>query len=225
MIDFSKLLFLPLDIPPPPDVTRYFDIADNKDFLIDNYRNCRHLPIMTVNRKTGNYNYTNVGKEIPELVNWLETHIFNWADRGDVVIITTQPNELNPLHIDCSPEKFAKTIQHKFRYVFRGRIDTLHFEHNDGIVTPNHIDLPFVMSGKWPHYMLNGNNIKYTLALGAPWDPTLSDARYIQLLQRSYDLYKNYYKSFDSLLLKDGWFSLFEKGRGYEDQIKIYLNN
>jgi hypothetical protein len=123
-IDFSKLLYLPLDIPNPPNVIDSFNRATDSEFLIDNYRNCKHLPIFKVDRKTGKYNYTTVGKDLTELADWLENEIFSWADPGDVVIITTQPNELNPSHIDCSPKKFANTIQHKFRYVYQGKIDT-----------------------------------------------------------------------------------------------------
>lgn len=224
MIDYSKLLYLPLDLPNPPNVTEEFSKAVDEDFLIDNYRNCRHLPIYKVDRQTGKSDYTEIGKQITALADWLENEIFTWADPGDVVIITTQPNKLNPSHIDCSPQKFASTIQHKFRYVFQGRIDTLHFEHASGITTPEHIDAPFIMSGKWPHHMLNTNNIKYTLALGAPWDPTLSDERYVKLLDRSYEKYHDLYLSYDGLQLRAGWTDLFEKGRGYEEQIEKYLD-
>lgn len=223
-IDFSKLLYLPLDIPNPPNAVAEFSNAVDSDFLIDNYRNCKHLPIFKVDRKTNKYDYTEIGKNMPALADWLENEIFSWADRGDVVIITTQPNELNPSHIDCSPKKFANTIQHKFRYVCQGKIDTLNFEHSKGITTPEHIDASFIMSGKWPHHMLNTNNIKYTLALGAPWDPKLNDLRYVSLLEKSYEKYKRFYLSYDQMRLRENWVDLFEQNRGYEVEIEKYID-
>lgn len=108
--------------------------------------------------------------------------------------------------------------------MFQGKIDTLHFEHSDGLVTPTNIDVPFIMSGKWPHHMQNTNNIKYTLALGAPWDASLDDTAYMDLLTRSYEKYGEHYLSFDGLNLRQGWTDLFEKGRGYEEQVERCIN-
>jgi hypothetical protein len=226
MIDFNKLLYLPLDINNPPlSSIEKFNLANKNDFFLDEYRNCKHLSIFRVNRETNKGDYTEIGKQIPELIDWLENEIFSWADRGNVVIITTQPGELNPSHIDCSPSKFIKTNQHKFRYVFQGRIDTLHFEHSKGTVTPTHIDTPFIMSGKWPHHMLNTDNVKYTLAFGSPWEPDINDHKYAELLDRSYEKYKEYYLSYEKLKLKDGWIDLFEKLPNYKEEIEQYITN
>jgi hypothetical protein len=224
MIDFNKLLYLPLDIKNPPlSAIEKFNLADKSNFFDDTYRNCKHLQIFRVNRETKTYYYTDLAKQIPELIEWLETEIFSWADRGNVVIITTQPGELNPSHIDCSPKKFVTTNQHKLRYVFQGRIDTLHFEHSKGVVTPAHVNSPFIMSGKWPHHMLNTNTIKYTLAFGSPWEPSLDDPKYLDLLTRSYEKYKDYYQSYENLKLNHNWVNLFEKVHDYEEEIKQYI--
>ena len=79
------------------------------------------------------------------------------------------------------------------------------------------------MSGKWPHAMLNEQNQrKYTLAIGAPWEPELNNIAYKKLLERSYEKYHDYYMGFDNYQLKDGWQDLFE------DKYKIdlpYLND
>lgn len=103
MIDFSKLLYLPLDLPPPPNLSESFDTAGPECFFEDSYRNCKHLHIFMNDKKKGKSEYTTFGKSVPSLMDWLENFVFSWAGRGDVVVITTQPNELNPPHIDCSP--------------------------------------------------------------------------------------------------------------------------
>ena len=51
---------------------------------------------------------------------------------------------------------------------------------------------------------------KYTLALGSPWEPTLIDEKYISLLKRSYDKFKDYYISINNLNLPNNYEDLFE---------------
>ena len=72
--------------------------------------------------------------------------------------------------------------------------------------------------------MLNTNNIKYTLALGAPWDPKLNDLRYVSLLEKSYEKYKRFYLSYDQMRLRENWVDLFEQNRGYEVEIEKYID-
>jgi hypothetical protein len=74
------------------------------------------------------------------------------------------------------------------------------------------VDQPFIINGKWPHCMLNTTNKrKYTLALGSPWEPTLTDKKYISLLERSYNKFKDYYIAVDNLSLPDNYKELYEE--------------
>ena len=205
-MDFSKLLYLPLDIPNPPDVTEVLDTISYSDMYVDTYRNCHHIPLMD---QKGNW--LPLSERVPELVDWCEEHLFTWTDRARIMIITTQPGEKNPPHIDCSPEKFS-TWQHKFRYVLQGRTDSLFFIHKDNTERVPQLDKPFIMSGKWPHAMHNDSDkVKYTFALGAPWEPSQHDEKYINMLQKSYNKYKNNYLEYHESNLIADYESLYEE--------------
>ena len=142
---------------------------------------------------------------------YLEEHIFPWSQRASVVIITTKPGDFNAPHIDCSPNKF-NTLQHKFRYVLQGNVSDLEFITKEKKLRVHEINQPFIISGKWPHTMLNTTNKrKYTLALGSPWEPTLVDEKYISLLKKSYNKFKDYYISINKLKLPDNYEDLYEE--------------
>ena len=206
MIDFSKLQFLPIDMPNPPDVEDVLDTISFEEMNTDEYRNCFHIPLMD-----GEGEWLPVASKVPELVDWAEKHLFTWAGRGRIMIITTLPGKHNPPHIDCSPERF-ETWQHKFRVVLRGNVDDLSFISRSGTTSVPNINKPYMMSGKWPHEMHNTyNGIKYTFALGAPWEPEANDKSYIDMLERSYNKYKDYYMSFDNLELPENVNDLYEK--------------
>ena len=202
---FEKLLFLPLDIPNPPNVCDFWDTLDDRELLKDEYRTCHHIPIMD-----SKGNYTEIGYYTPELILWLEDHVFTWAERSRIMIIRTEPHKENAAHIDCSPEKF-NTLQHKMRYVFQGNVNSLYFIHKTGVKRPKQINAPYMMSGKWPHAMNNNSDKrKYTLALGAPWEPDPSNIKYKQILEKSYNKYKDYFIDYEDLNLPSNWKTLFE---------------
>ena len=213
---FEKLIFLPVDIPNPPNVSEFWDTLEDKDLYRDDYRTCHHVPIMD---RDGNF--TEIGKQTPELIDWFENYVFNWAERSRVMIIRTEPRKHNAPHIDCSPSKFD-TLQHKFRYVFQGKVETLYFIHKDGEARPKPIDKPYLMSGRWPHAM--DNNIdtrKYTLALGAPWEPSLDDEKYFKIIKQSYEKYSDYFIDHSKWKLPVNWKNLFESK--YENQLEHFL--
>lgn len=213
MTDFNKLLYLPLDLPNPPGNPALWDTFTDDMFYVDNYRSCRHIGILLNGEFTKESTYT------PELVEWIKEYILPIADIVPrIMIITTEANDFNAPHIDCSVKKFV-TNQHKLRYVFQGTVDSLYFIHKDGTEHPKQIDAPFAMSGKWPHAMLNNQpQRKYTLAIGAPWEPELNNPAYRNLLERSYKKYHDYYMGFDKYALASGWQDLFE------DKYKIDLS-
>lgn len=205
-IDYSKLLFLPLDIPNPPNVSKILDSFEYDEMLKDNYRKCYHIPLMD-----GDGKWLNNSSKLYELVNWCEEHLFSWAQKSRIMIITTPSGGFNPYHIDCSPKKF-NTWQHKFRYVLRGNVDSLHFLCSKNKHNAPQIDKPFIMNGKWPHAMSqNYHKTKYTLALGSPWEPNQSDEKYINMLDKSFKKYHEYYLSHDELSLPKNYSEMFEK--------------
>ena len=211
-MNIEKLLYLPLDLPAPSrEVIKELDKIPYEEMSIDHYRTCYHIPITRGNKRSMKYNWVSLTEHLTSLHEYLEEHIFSWSQRARVVIITTKPGNLNAPHIDCSPENF-NTLQHKFRYVLQGNVSDLEFITKEKNLRVHEIDQPFIISGKWPHTMLNTTNKrKYTLALGSPWEPTLDDVDYMLLLKKSYDKFKNYYISVDNLNLPDNYEDLYEE--------------
>ena len=114
MINFSNLIYLPVDVPnPPKGAVEFFDTIDYEDMIVDTYRTCHHIPIMD---KDGTF--SSEAKEVKGLVEWFENEIFTWSMPARMRIITTPPGGHNACHIDCSPDRIG-TWQHKFRYVFQ----------------------------------------------------------------------------------------------------------
>ena len=209
MMNIEKLLYLPLDLPSPSrEVIEELDKIPYEEMSIDHYRTCYHIPIMRGNKTSMKYEWVS---HLTSLHEYLEEHIFPWSQRARVVIITTKPGDLNAPHIDCSPEKFD-TLQHKFRYVLQGNVSDLEFITKEKNLRVHEVDQPFIISGKWPHSMLNTTNKrKYTLALGSPWEPLVTDEIYTSVLNKSYDKFKDYYISYDNLSLPDNYDTLFEE--------------
>jgi len=223
----ENLLYLPLDIPNPPmHEIEVFDDIDVKDFYRDNYRTCWHIPLHTDHEVKGQYQWTPFGNKVPELKKWIENNIFPMSGGTRVTFICTRPGDKNAPHIDCSPDKF-ETIQHKFRFVMEGKVDDLIFlGKDDKKVKPSNLKKSFMMAGNWPHEMENTHNgKKYTLAIGAPWEPGLDDPKYVDLIKRSYEKYSEHYIGNDDLELVDNWPELFEHyEKGIQKSISDYWN-
>lgn len=211
MYDINNIAYLPLDIESPPlTCLDYLNKVDLNSLLRDDYRNCYHVPLMLVD-KTKTFNWTHFADLMPELKNWCYDVLFPITGHSRIMIITTPPGQSNPPHIDCSPGKFH-LLQHKIRYVLQGNIGDLIFLTKTGdLKISSPVDKPFVMSGKWPHYMTNNSNsFKFTLAFGSPWDANISDFKYTELLYRSIEKYKNNFLSTESKELPTNYKSLFE---------------
>jgi hypothetical protein len=204
---YEKLLFCPINFPPPPaEIVGIFDEIPYDRMKEDVYRNCFHIPILT-----SDYKWTEFSDLVPELKLWLEEHIFDWC-YGKIMVITTPPGALNPLHIDCAPHEMF-TPQHKFRVVLQGETSTLKFVTKNGDMSVPNIDRPFIMSGNWPHYMHNqSDKRKYTIAIGKPWLPSINNARYRSILDDGMRSFEPSLRSFDSYddLPKD-YYLFFEK--------------
>lgn len=198
MIDKKDMLFMPLDIETPPSIDcSYIDSLSKEHFWEDAYRNCTHLPIHH-NYADGTWFFTDY---FPELNEWLKNTILPLTGPTRVVIICTPPGDTNPLHIDSNPDDFDK-LQHKIRYVYRGNVDDLVFTTKNEEVRVPQIDEPFIMEGAWPHWMTNtSDKTKYTLAVGAPWQPDDNDETYSSLFSSSYNKYKEFCISSEKLEL------------------------
>ena len=201
----NDLAFLYLDLPKfnttPDLIERLEKIVDQNSFD-DKFRNCRHIPIYVSGGDTlqnkGGLQWSKESEQLPEIVEYIKKNIQPWApDLGRIVIISTLPGEKNPTHIDCSRKNFANnTLEHKFRVVLRGQTDNLYFNGQDETyhIKENLLQQPFIMSGAWPHTMVNlDKTIKFTLAMGSPWDVDKDNLQYDKLLLRSLANYKSSY--------------------------------
>jgi len=216
MRDFSKLIFLPLDMLPPPDISKALDEIngegiDEQNMVTDNYRVSPSIILMT---KKGEW-LPGMKDKIPEFVDWAENELFSWADPSQMVVITTPAGDSMAPHIDCSPKMFTNTWQHKFRCVIRGNTDTLRYIKKDGYeFVPDCGNKPYVIKGSWPHDMHNDFPLtKYTLCLGAPWEPDIENVRYMEMLDQSYKVNKDQYLSYDDWELPTDFRELFNKDR------------
>jgi len=213
MKDFSKLIFLPLDMLPPPDISDTLDEyleegIDGYNMVEDTYRISPSIILMTPQGE-----WLPISKKIPEFVNWAEKELFSWTARSQLVVITTAPGKAMATHIDCSPHKFTNTWQHKFRYVIRGNTSDLKYIKDDGeAYVPTCENTPYIIKGSWPHTMHNtASQTKFTLCLGAPWEPNIDDQPYMEMLERSYKINSEKYISYDDWKLPDNFRDFFNE--------------
>jgi hypothetical protein len=168
---FARVNFALLD--KAAAAKQILDIPDKFSFW-DVYRNTKMIPLMSKggmvasNSIPGEFNWTAHAPKI--ITDWFDTVVFPWmGTKARVMALLTQPNFPNYEHIDCDPPEL-NTRQHKFRIVLQGRTDTLYFITDKGNVPAPEIDGAFIMDGGWPHGMINTTDeVKVTLALGAPW--------------------------------------------------------
>jgi hypothetical protein len=145
----------------------------------DRYRNISMIPLMTKSGEAGRYGTDNKNNGelgwvsyTPKIISsWFDEVVFPWiGGKGRIMALLTHPGEQNNEHIDCDRHQL-NTLQHKFRLVIQGKTSTLYFITDKGHVRPPDVDGAFIMDGGWPHGMNNfTDEIKITLALGAPWN-------------------------------------------------------
>ena len=205
----KDLAFLYLDLPvfPTSDflIKKLEKIVEEDGNFKDDFRNCRHIPIYVtdgndIKNTNADKKWSKQSEQLPEVKLYIEKYIKPIVNNlGRIVIICTKPGEKNPTHIDCSRKNFYNnTLEHKIRVVIRGQTNNLYFNEEDKncYIKENLIGQPFVMSGSWPHTMVNEDSrMKFTLAMGSPWKAEEMNSNYIKLLERSYIKYKNSYIS------------------------------
>lgn len=214
MTDFTKLLYLPLDIPPMTDVDLSYLSTLSLDEITrlggrDSYRDCWIVGIKSLQNE-----WRDMVNNFPGMRDYLEKEIIPYFGDSRITIIVTPPGGKHNLHIDCSPKQFNDTVKlpHKYRQVLQGNVSDLEFINTDGSVFPQEISSSFMMNGKWPHTMHNTHSeMKYTLAVGIPWLADLvNDKKYVELLERSYEKYKEYYIEYDNTKLLPDYANLYE---------------
>ena len=177
----DNILFATIDSIPILDkqqAAKEILALDNSLSFWDSYRGIRMVSLMSknggstisgvTNKQDGEFVWTTFAPKV--IVDWFEEHVFPWlGTRARVMALITLPGASNKEHIDCSLHEL-NTQQHKFRMVLQGRTDTLYWITDKGNVFAPYTDKAFIMDGGWPHGMTNStNDIKVTLALGAPW--------------------------------------------------------
>ena len=189
---YYGILWTPIDLENPPVPDR--KILDGiTDLLEDDYRDCKHIPLMI---KTGQYHdydkyiyHSNITL-MPDLKEWIDNILIPFlGHKSRMVIIKTPKDAENKIHIDCT-EDAMDLLQHKIRYVMHGKVSDLEFIGENCNIKPAEIDAPFIMDGSWPHKMKNtSGDTKYTFAVGSPWQPEMTK-EYQSFLKRSANKYK-----------------------------------
>jgi hypothetical protein len=162
----------------------------------NDYRHTKMIPLMTKggqgqkqgsdNKREGDFDWTSYAPQV--IIDWFEDYVFPWlGGRYRVMALITQPGEANNEHIDCDRDEL-NTLQHKFRIVLQGNTNTLYWLTRNGNVAAPDTEKAFIMDGGWPHGMINTTDeIKVTLALGAPWIGNETYGDDITILQRRQD--------------------------------------
>ncbi len=224
----SELLYLPLDLPNPPKYffNRLISDIDNNEFhshtiktilepsinngYFDAYRNSEIIHLCD---REGNFlPVVKQYQDNTDMEDWFK-EIWQYFQPTRAAVTITFPGDIVPYHIDCSPTMFH-TVQHKIRYIIRCDQKLDFGLNNNKTASPPcpWIDTPFVFSGKWPH-TLNNNSDKnvYIFTMGAPWEAKLHDTKYIELLNKSYQKYKDDYMSMRNLELPMNYFTYYEE--------------
>ena len=168
-------------------------VPDNFWFW-DNYRATNMLPLMTKKSIPGQRGSSNMrdgefewlAYTPPIIKDWFENHVFPWMGmKTRIMALKTVPKFSNLEHIDCKAHEVGSR-QHKFRIVLKGQTDTLYFKTTQGDIAVPSIEEPFLMDGGWPHGMTNyTDDVKVTIAAGAPWTGLDNYSNVESLLKRS----------------------------------------
>ena len=182
MIPADNLMFASINLPilDKDQAAKEILAIDEKYRFWDPYRNIGMISLMTKNGEAGRMgsdNRINNGEfswveYTPKcVVDWFEDIVFPWAgSKARIMALLTKSGAENNEHIDCDRNELH-TRQHKFRIVLQGKTSTLYFITSEGNIRPPDIDGAFIMDGGWPHGMNNStDDIKVTLAMGAPWN-------------------------------------------------------
>jgi hypothetical protein len=196
MIEPNDILFASVNLPILDKKTASKEILNlNSSYWFwDEYRATNMLPLMTKGAIAGSLGSDNYRPGefhwlpyTPEIIReWFEHYVFPWmGQKTRIMALVTKPDFKNNEHIDSTLDEVGSR-QHKFRIVLQGNTDTLYFKTNKGDISSPKIEEPFIMDGSWPHGMYNyTEEIKVTLAAGAPWNGNESYSNIDVLLKKS----------------------------------------
>jgi len=206
----SDILFAKVDLPILDKIKATTEILsiNKKLWFWDRYRSTHMLSLMTRDSKIGELGSSNFREGdfgwteyTPTIIkDWFEDVVFPWmGSKTRIMALRTAPQFSNYEHID-SLENEIGTRQHKFRVVLQGKTSTLYFKTKNGDLFVPDIQEPFIMDGSWPHGMSNTTDeVKLTLAAGAPWDGLNEYNNISTLLKKSeYSLPDNIKKYFQT---------------------------
>jgi len=176
----SDLLFASIDIPilNKEQATKEILALPSQVSWWDSYRYTKMIPLSTRGGSTGQEGTSNFREGEFQWVNYAPKVITEWFDnivfpfigmKARVMALITEPGVSNYEHIDCQPREL-NTLQHKLRIVLQGKTSTLYFITEQGNIHVPDVYGAFLMDGGWVHGMTNDTDqVKVTLALGAPW--------------------------------------------------------
>lgn len=169
MLPAGNILFAKLNVPVLDKqlaVQQFEDLKGHGAFW-DKYRGMYLTPLML---RTDSQQFEWAEYAPSSIVEWAEEVLFPFVGmRSRIMVLNTPAGTANNEHIDCNRTEL-NSLQHKFRIVLRGTVESLYFITKTGNHSPPNIDEGFIMDGGWPHGMINtGNESKLTLALGFPW--------------------------------------------------------
>jgi hypothetical protein len=180
----NSLTYINLTTLNLPDI----DISelDNVEWFYVNFQGALMCSLYNT-RIEGNWVQDWVLPETSKIRQTIESIIFPFiGGKGNVTVIKTVPGEKLNHHIDSAAKEYG-TEQYKFRWVIKGRTDTLFFfdANEEKHFIPN-IDT-YIINGAHPHGMENnGTDDKYTLCIGAPWKPNEQFLTNIELFPKNY---------------------------------------
>jgi len=204
----NNLLFLPLDVPPAPDyVVQQLEDMPLEDLYFDKYRNTYIAAFMSGQ----NLEWWPAAYEYPDIKKYIEEAIFPFTGVTRATVLISPPEQFITPHIDSNRKSFDIKLEHKFRYVLQGNVSDLEFLTDQSAVSPPEVDRAFIMSGKWPHQMTNTyHKKKITFTVGSPWDPKITDQKYVEQIKQAYDKYGEYYVSNEGLSLPSNYEDYFQ---------------
>lgn len=172
----DNLLFASVNLPllNKTEAAKQLLALPKKCSFWDAYRYTKMIPLMSKgglvasNNLPGEFKWNNYTPDI--IRDWFDNIVFPWMGmKSRVMALITQPGIANYEHIDCDPHEL-NSKQHKFRIVLQGDTSTLYFITDKGNIHVPNLDKCFIMDGGWPHGMINNtDDVKVTLAVGAPW--------------------------------------------------------
>jgi len=224
MVSFDELLYLPLDLPTPPKdffqkLIKHLEIQNHDVKSLDTkldidqcyYDEYRNSGILHLTDRAGNLlNAVTDFDTAGEMAEWYNTMWDTFAPTRSALTIT-MPGDVVPPHIDCAAAVFHKP-QHKLRYVVQAEVP-MQFLTDKEYISPAFpwIDSVFVFSGKWPHMLTNNSNKNvYIFTMGSPWESSLTNSKYVDLLNRSYIKNHEYYISNADITLPHRFWEMFE---------------